>query len=84
MAAFDRAEHCRAIAGSGGAATLARYGRMHYRTIGVAGARATIAAHGYAYFAGLRSVKRWSGRRAPDLKSDLAAGQELAALDRAA
>ncbi len=54
------------------------------RAIGTAGARVTIARHGVAYFRGIVTAKGWTGRRAPDLLSDLRAGRALADLDRAA
>lgn len=38
---FNRAEHCRRIAASGGRATVARHGSSHMAAIGVRGFRAT-------------------------------------------
>ena len=81
---FDRAAHCQAIAAGGGARTVARYGAQHMRAIGKAGARATIAKHGLATFKGIVAAKGWAGPRRPDLLADLAAGRDLADLDRAA
>jgi hypothetical protein len=77
---FDRAAHCRKIASYGGMATLATYGVAHFRAIGHAGARTTIERHGRDYFFGVAGAKGWTGRRAPDLLADLAAGRQLAAL----
>jgi hypothetical protein len=81
---FDRAAHCRGIAGYGGVATVRTHGVAHMRAIGTAGARATIARHGLDYWRGLVEAKGWAGPRRPDLASDLAAGGLLAELDCAA
>ncbi len=75
---FDRAAHCAAIAGGGGARTVALYGVAHMRAIGKAGARATIRRHGLATFKGIVAAKGWAGPRRPDLAADLAIGAYLA------
>jgi hypothetical protein len=46
--AFDRAEHCRRIAASGGKRTAAKYGRSHMSRIGKAGFRATVETRGFS------------------------------------
>lgn len=53
---FNRAEHCRRIAGRGGRATVTRHGREHMSAIGVKGFRATA-----ARFRSPREYKVWLG-----------------------
>lgn len=76
---FDRAAHCRRIAGSGGAATVAKHGHHWMRAIGKADYAATAKAHGRHRAAAIVAGKGWQPRQ-PDLLSDLAAGRELARL----
>jgi len=81
---FDRAAHCRRIAGYGGLATLATHGYHHFRVIGQIGARVTIARHGYDVWRGIATAKGWQAPRQVSFLDDLRAGRELAALDRIA
>jgi hypothetical protein len=81
---FDRAAHCQRIGQTGGLTTGERYGVVHMRAIGTAGYRAAVKAHGVGYVNGILEAKRWDGPRRPELLADLAAGDVLADLDRAA
>ena len=78
MATFDRAEHCRRIAQSGGFATAEKYGRWHMAAIGKAGKESTIRKHGVGYWKGLTQAKGWQQPRRPDLSRDCLAAGELA------
>ena len=84
VVAFDRAAHCRRIAGYGGVATVATHGTHHMRVIGQTGARVTIARHGVDFWRGLMTVKGWTAPRQVSFLDDLRAGRELAELARAA
>jgi hypothetical protein len=83
-APFDRAAHCRRIAGNGVVATVTTHGSHHMRVIGQTGARVTIARHGYAFWRGLMDAKGWQAARQVNFLDDLRAGRVLADLDRAA
>ena len=80
VVAFDRAAHCRRIAGYGGVATVATHGTHHMRVIGQTGARVTIERHGYEFWRGLMAAKGWTAPRQVCFLDDLRAGRELAAL----
>lgn len=77
---WNRAEHCRRIASSGGYATSQKYGPHHMRALGKAGAQVTIQRHGLGYWRSIMGHKGWSGRRVESLARDLHAGKLLATI----